>query len=119
MRRTASEVIRDLEIRVARLENKTAAAAMPMIRRASRFDSYVMRGIADQVSDMYDEELGRQFTLSVLDEGEGNRGKKYYLVDIDGAGYYAIISESRGDQEIEDIFEDSRDAKNAFRKLAR
>lgn len=122
MRRTASEILRNLEVRIARLEKMRRTAS---VRRFSYFlDRTEEREIIDMVNSQLSF-LGSDLTyrdtaidIEEEDEGSGGSGTTYLLCSVDdertGNTYYAIASVNRGDFETEQAYESWNEAKSDF-----
>ena len=115
MRRTASEVLRNLEVRIARLESSRRTASMR--RTAYSLDRYIKREIVDMINSDFDIELSyRDVDVDIEDEGRGASGTTYLLcsADSDLNNYYVLVSVDGRDYEVEMTYDNYSMAKSDF-----
>ena len=120
MRRTASQILKGLELRIARLEKmrRTASvrtASYPLDRAEER---EIVDMVNSQLSFLAPDLTYRDTAIDIEEEDEGRSGTTYLLCSVDnennGLTYYAIVSVSRGDFETEEAYENWDEAKSDF-----
>ena len=126
MRRTASEILRNLEVRIGRLEAMRRTASM---RRASySFSKSDLEEIVDMINDDLDTNLTyRDTAIDIEEDGSGKSGTTYLLCSVEnentGETYYFIASVIRGkydeDWEMETNYDNWNDAKSDFDRWTR
>ena len=126
MRRTASEILRNLEVRIGRLEAMRRTASM---RRASySFSKSDLEEIVDMINDDLDTNLTyRDTAIDIEEDGSGKSGTTYLLCSVEdentGKTYYFIASVIRGkydeDWEMETNYDNWNDAKSDFDRWTR
>ena len=111
MRRSASEIIRNLERRIARLEKQSSISKKAM----SNLPDRLLRDIASHIEGDFD--IDDVNWRDITDEEQGvskNHGFDYFMVSVfheeSEEEYYAIISLEYDDYQIDDTFDDSREA---------
>jgi len=127
IRRTASEVLRSLEMRVSRLEGKTATrrTAAKKIRLDRNVEQRVMREIADRFDIEMDEDsyYWHNPVFEVLAEEKGSRnvseGSIFQLLKLANDDYYVVLQviPFANDSDIIGVYDSISDALRDF-KLA-
>ena len=117
MRRTASEILRGLEVRIARLEAMRRTASMR--RTAYSLDRDIKCEIVDLINDYFEEALDtRNTAFDIEEDGSGKSGATYLLCSAEdentGETYYVIVSVDRRDYEVEMAYDNWNDAKSDF-----
>lgn len=118
MRRSASEIIRNLEMRIARLEKQSKTALQIQRNRSVELKRSVKMMIA--------RELGcslRECVMTVLNEGfDSELDTTYYFVSAKdrttGLSLYAVVADQFGAQGVEDMGE-MNDMLRMFKLLTR
>ena len=120
MKRTASEIIRNLERRIARLE-RTASNT----KKASDHDlpKYVLEEAVDSIKQQFDISGLNFRDFEVQEKGVSKKyGYNYFLVsivddNITGEEFYALISEDDGDHQLDDVYDDEDLAYSNWKKI--
>ena len=120
MRRSASEIIRNLEVRIDRLEAMKRTASMR--RTAYSLDRHIKGEIVDLINDDFSARNGRLDTrntdIEIEEDGSGKSGATYLLCSAEdgnsGETYYVIVSVDRRDYEVEMAYDNWNDAKSDF-----
>jgi hypothetical protein len=112
MRRSASEVIRNLEVRIARLE-----------RKASRdeIDYQVRLELIDRLEEEFEDELDEDDELDAewitVEDKAQKLGDTYILANVQNLYWGIIKIDSRNRSTIEDVSADSRSLKALMKRL--
>ena len=119
MRRRASEILRNLEVRIDRLESVRRTASMR--RTAYSLDRWIESQIVDLINDDFDENLTTRNTdINIEKDGKGKSGAIYLLCSAEdentGETYYVIVSVTtkHSDKEVEMAYDNWNDAKSDF-----
>ena len=120
MRRSASEIIRNLERRIARLERSASTTKTAM----SNLPDRLLRDIASQIEGDFD--IDDVNWRDITDEEEGvsaKHGFAYFMVSVfheeSEEEYYAIISYEDDDYQIDDTFDDCSEAYRTWYRWTR
>jgi len=129
IRRTAGEILRSLEMRVSRLEGKTATrrTAAKKIRLDRNVEQRVMREIADQFDIEMDEDsyYWHNPVFEVLAEEKGSRnvseGSIFQLLKLATDDYYVVLQviPFANDSDIIGVYDSSSDALRDFMRANR
>lgn len=130
MRRTASEILHDLEMRVARLEGRTASR-----RTASkkiRLDKDVEDRVMEEIANQFDVEMSEDSyywhnpAFEVLYEEEGSpnvsQGSTFQLLKLDnGDDIYVVLQNIRSTNstDIIGVYDNLSDAKRDLQRANR
>lgn len=122
MKRSASEIIRNLESRIARLE-RTASKT----KKAYGHDlpKYVLEDAIDSIEQQFDISGLNSRDFEVQEKGVSKKyGYNYFLVsivddNITGEEFYALISEDDGDHQLDDVYDDDDEAYYTWKKLTK
>ena len=119
MRRKASEILRNLEVRIDRLEAMRRTASMR--RTAYSLDRWIESQIVDSINNDFDENLTtRNTSIDIEEDGKGKSGAIYLLCSAEdentGETYYVIVSVTtkHSDKEVEMAYDNWNDAKSDF-----
>ena len=115
MRKLASEIIRDLETRVAKLERQSATKTKePELEMMSE----VM--VVEDINEVFDENIDPDQYVYVEDYGVDSKGNIVFLCVVEGEDYYATVIESdyKG-QYLNDVYSRKSDAIRAFKSILR
>lgn len=130
IRRTASEILHDLEMRVARLEGKTASR-----RTASKkihLDRDVEERVMEEIADQFDVEMSEDSyywhnpAFEVLYEEKGSpnvsQGSTFQLLKLDnGDDIYVVLQNIRSTNstDIIGVYDNPRAAENDIKRANR
>ena len=111
MRKLASDIIRDLETRVAKLERQASLDMMTEVE------------IISDINDVYGEDFDTDTDVSVV-KSATSMGDKIFLCEVSGEDYFAIVivpssGSRRGEQEVKSVYSRKSDAMKDFKNLSR
>lgn len=105
MRKSASEIIRELEMRIAHLEKQSARG----------LDKRLQEEIISSIEEEFEDDLsGMDIEFKAMSKAKAKSGKEYTLYELEDLEYYAITDGKSGYWMIS---EDKREAEKEMRDL--